>query len=59
MKKQEPEIEVIVTFSEGWEERFAAAQYKLWKRVTKRKLLEEIEKSLKEHKIEGNQDAPC
>jgi hypothetical protein len=31
MKKIKEQIEVIATFTEGWQERFTKAAYELWK----------------------------
>ena len=35
--KKKREIEVVVTFSEGWEERFAKAAYELYLQIEKSK----------------------
>jgi len=37
MKKQEEKIEVVATFTEGWQERFTKAAYELWKECNKNK----------------------
>ena len=37
MKKEKPKPRLKVTYTEGWEERFAAAAYKLYIAVEKRK----------------------